>query len=63
MTLLSERRAEDGLNFSAALTSRGGLDDQALARAVMDYQASTNAYQAAMQVSAQVMQMSLLQYL
>jgi flagellin-like hook-associated protein FlgL len=63
LELLSERHADDVLNFTATLTSRVGMDDQALSRAIMDYQASTNAYQAAMDVSARVMQMSLLQYL
>jgi flagellin-like hook-associated protein FlgL len=39
------------------------MDDQALAKAVLDFQAAQNAYQAAMQVSSQIMQMSLLNYL
>ncbi len=63
LTMLSERHADDVNIFTATLTSRVGMDDHALSRAVMDYQASTNAYQAAMQVSSQIMQMSLLQYL
>ena len=63
MQLLSERHADDIVRFKTTLTSRVGMDDQALAMAVMNYQAATNAYQAAMQVSASVMQMSLLNYL
>ncbi|MDR1520332.1 MAG: hypothetical protein LBU23_09370 [Planctomycetota bacterium] len=63
MNLLSERHADDIVRFTGAITQRVGMDDQALAKAVLDFQAAQNAYQAAMQVSAQIMQMSLLSYL
>ena len=63
LEMLSERHADDIVRFTGTLTSRVGMDDQALAMSVLKYQAATNAYQAAMQVSAQVMQMSLLQFL
>lgn len=63
LKLLSERHADDIIKFDETLVSRVGMDDQALAMALLNYQAATNAYQAAMQVSMPMMQMSLLQYL
>ncbi|MDR2392530.1 MAG: flagellar hook-associated protein FlgL [Planctomycetota bacterium] len=63
MELLSERHADDVTRYTATYTSRVGMDDKALAKAVLDFQATQNAYQAALQVSSQIMQLSLLQYL
>ncbi len=63
LELLVDRHNDDIINYKGIFTSRVGMDDQALAMGVLNFQAATNAYDAAMQVSMTVMQMSLLQYL
>ncbi len=63
MNLLKERHSDDQIRYQTIFNSRVGMDDSALSGAVMDYKAATDAFQAAMQVSSTVMQMSLLQYL
>ncbi len=63
MNLLTDRHNDDILKYNAMLNNRVGMDEEGLQRVMLDYQASMNAYQAAMQVSVPIMQMSLLQYL
>lgn len=63
MEMLTERHEDDIIRYSDLFTKRVGMDDTALAKAVLGFQASMNAYQAAMQVSSSVMQMSLLSYI
>ncbi len=63
MEMLSERHLDDIARYQATLTSRVGMDDAALAEYSVRWQAATNAFNAAMQVSSKIMQMSLLQYI
>ncbi len=63
MELLAERHADDLDHHVATRTSRVLMDDKAMTLLITHWQASMQAFQAAMQVGSQVMQMSILQYL
>ena len=63
MELLVDRHNDDIIAFKGIRTSRVGMDEAALIMGTMDFQASLNAYQAAMQVSSQMMNLSLLNYI
>ncbi len=63
LEMLSERHADDLVRYDETRIKRVGMDDQALAEYAVRMQASTNAFQAAMQVSTQIMQLSILQYI
>ncbi len=63
LEMLSERHADDLVRYDETRIKRVGMDDQALAEYAVRLQASTNAFQAAMQVSTQIMQLSILQYI
>ncbi|MCD7895917.1 MAG: hypothetical protein LUG50_04490 [Planctomycetaceae bacterium] len=63
MELLASRHSDDLDRHIATRTSRVLMDDQAMTVLITHWQASMQAFQAAMQVGSQVMQMSILQYL
>ncbi|MCC8179362.1 MAG: hypothetical protein LIP23_00385, partial [Planctomycetes bacterium] len=60
---LRTRHNNDITSYTAEFTARVGMDSSALSMAITNYMAASNAYTAAMQVSGQMMQMSLLNYI
>ncbi len=63
LELTLSRQSADLLNFETTLTERVGMDTDALSAAILRKYGATNAYEAAQQVAASIMQMSLLDYL
>lgn len=63
LNMLKERHADEIITFTRLYQTRVGLVDEDFTEAIMRYQASQNAFDAALAISGKVLQKSLLDYL
>lgn len=63
LNLMTERHADELLNYNSVIVKRVGMDTDTLAAAIVNYQSAMNAFEAALQTSGTILQLSLLDYL